>query len=74
LLTMVRGAGIEPASSHLKEKESNKRAYEHGIRYEFIDCDPISKVRQGGKRLSTATRLDASQLRQLLKALPNKGV
>jgi len=25
--------------------------YEHGIRYEFSDRNPISKVRQGGQRL-----------------------
>jgi integrase len=27
--------------------------YEHAIRYEFAERNPISKVRQGGKRLGT---------------------
>ena len=44
--------------------------YEHAIRYEFTDRNPISKVRQGGKRLETPTRLDVNQLRRLLEALP----
>jgi len=46
--------------------------YEHAIRYEFTERNPISKVRQGGKRLSTPTRLDVHQLRRLLAALPNR--
>ena len=46
--------------------------YEHGIRYEFLECNPISKVRQGGKRLATPSRLDAIQLRRLLAALPKR--
>jgi integrase len=44
--------------------------YEHAIRYEFTERNPIGKVRQGGKRLSTPTRLDVNQLRRLLAALP----
>jgi integrase len=44
--------------------------YEHAIRYEFTERNPISKVRQGGKRLGTPTRLDVKQLRALLEALP----
>jgi len=43
--------------------------YEHAIRYEFAERNPISKVRQGGKRLGTPTRLDVKQLRALLEAL-----
>jgi integrase len=43
---------------------------EHAIRYEFTERNPISKVRQGGKRLGTPTRLDVKQLRALLEALP----
>jgi integrase len=46
--------------------------YEHGIRYEFFERNPISKVRQGGKRLATPSRLDAIQLRRLLAALPKR--
>ncbi len=46
--------------------------HEHGIRYEFIDRNPISKVRQSGKRLSTPARLDVDQLRRLLEALPRR--
>ena len=44
--------------------------YEHAIRYEFTERNPISKVRQGGKRLETPTRLDVKQLRALHEALP----
>jgi integrase len=44
--------------------------YEHAVRYEFTERNPISKVRQGGKRLGTPTRLDVKQLRALLEALP----
>ena len=43
--------------------------YEHGIRYEFTDRNPISKVRQGGQRLGTPARLDVRQLRLLLEML-----
>lgn len=46
--------------------------YEHGICYEFLERNPISKVRQGGKRLATLSRLDAIQLRRLLAALPKR--
>jgi integrase len=46
--------------------------YEHGIRYEFLERNPISKVRQGGKRLATPSRLDAIQLRRLIAALPKR--
>src|SRR5438445_4389950 len=44
--------------------------YEHAIRYEFTDRNPISKVRQGGKRLGTPTRLNVIQLCRLLEVLP----
>jgi len=46
--------------------------YEHAIRYEQIDRNPISKVRQGGKRRVTPTRLNVKQLRQLLEGLPRR--
>jgi len=46
--------------------------YEHGIRYEFIDRNPIGKVRQGGQRLGTPARLDVRQLRLLLEMLPTR--
>lgn len=46
--------------------------YEHGIRYEYTERNPISKVRQGGKRLATPTRLDANQLSRLLERLPKR--
>jgi len=42
---------------------------EHGIRYEFTNRNPISKVRQGGQRLGTPARLDVRQLRLLLEML-----
>jgi integrase len=43
--------------------------YEHGIRYEFTNRNPISKVRPGGQRLGTPARLDVRQLRLLLEML-----
>ena len=46
--------------------------YEHAIRHEQIDRNPISKVRQGGKRRGTPTRLDVKQLRRLLEGLPRR--
>jgi integrase len=46
--------------------------YEHAIRHEHIDRNPISKVRQGGKRLTTPIRLDVKQLRRLLEGLPRR--
>src|ERR1700758_3367868 len=46
--------------------------YEHGIRCEFLERNPISKVRQGGKRLATPSRLDVNQLRRLFAALPKR--
>lgn len=46
--------------------------YEHGIRYEFSDRNPISKVRQGGQRLGTPARLDVWQLRLLLEMLSTR--
>jgi len=36
--------------------------YAHAIRYEWIDHNPISAVRQGGQRLSTPSRLSVDQL------------
>jgi integrase len=46
--------------------------YEHGIRHEQVDRNPISKVRQGGKRLETPIRLDVNQLRRLIGTLPRR--
>src|SRR3984893_14969730 len=40
--------------------------YAHAIRYEWIDYNPISAVRQGGQRLSTPSRLSVDQLSQLI--------
>ena len=40
--------------------------YAHAIRYEWIDHNPISAVRQGGQRLSTPSRLNVDQLSQLI--------
>ena len=40
--------------------------YAHAIRYEWIDHNPISAVRQGGQRLSTPSRLSVDQLSQLI--------
>jgi integrase len=40
--------------------------YAHAIRYQGIDHNSISAVRQGGQRLSTPSRLSVDQLSQLI--------
>lgn len=69
--TWLGGLELAPGSKK-KLRDIMHLLYEHGIRYEFTERNPISKVRQGGKRLSTPTRLDVSQLRRLLAALPKR--
>src|SRR6266567_6161446 len=78
LLNEVKAVDVEDWLGKLKLAPGSKKKirdimhllYEHAIRYEFTDRNPISKVRQGGKRLGTPTRLDVIQLRRLLGALP----
>ena len=65
------GLDLAPGSKK-KLRDIMHLLYEHGIRYEFTGRNPISKVRQGGKRLSTPTRLDVNQLRRLLAALQDR--
>jgi integrase len=60
---------LAPASRK-KIRDIMHLLYEHAIRYEFNERNPISKVRQGGKRLETPTRLNVKQLCLLLGALP----
>jgi integrase len=78
LLNEVKAVDVEDWLGKLKLAPGSKKKirdimhllYEHAIRYEFTDRNPISKVRQDGKRLGTPTRLDVIQLRRLLGALP----
>ena len=78
LLNEVKAVDVEDWLAKLDLAPGSKKKirdimhllYEHAIRYEFTERNPISKVRQGGKRLGTPTRLDVKQLRALLEALP----
>jgi len=80
LVNEVKAVAVESWLGDLKLALGSKKKirdimhllYEHGIRYEFLERNPISKVRQGGKRLATPSRLDAIQLRRLLAALPKR--
>src|SRR5215831_2639110 len=80
LLNEVKAVDVETWLGELDLAPGSKKKlrdimhllYEHGIRYEFTERNPISKVRQSGKRLSTPTRLDVNQLRRLLAALQNR--
>ena len=40
--------------------------YEHAIRYEWTDRNPITSVRQSGVRQATPIRLSVDQLSQLI--------
>jgi integrase len=64
----LRALDLAPGSKK-KIRDIMHLLYEHAIRHEQIDRNPISKVRQGGKRLTTPTRLDVKQLRRLLEGL-----
>src|SRR5437868_14346060 len=78
LLNEVKAVDVEGWLGKLKLAPGSKKKlrdimhllYEHAIRYEFTDRNPISKVRQGGKRLGTPTRLNVIQLCRLLEVLP----
>ena len=59
---------LAPASKK-KLRDIMHLLYEHGIRYELTDRNPISTVRQGGQPLGTPARLDVRQLRLLLEML-----
>ena len=80
LLNEVKAVDVEDWLGELDLAPGSKKKirdimhllYEHGIRYEFLERNPISKVRQGGKRLATPSRLDVNQLRRLLAALPKR--
>ena len=65
------GLDLAPGSKK-KIRDIMHLLYEHAIRHEQIDRNPISKVRQGGKRMITPTRLDVKQLRRLLEELPRR--
>lgn len=78
MLNEVKAVDVEGWLGKLKLAPGSKKKlrdimhllYEHAIRYEFTDRNPISKVRQGGKRLGTPTRLNVIQLCRLLEVLP----
>ncbi len=79
-LEEVKAVVVEDWLSTLKKPNGNPLApgskkkirdlmhvlYAHAIRYEWIDKNPISAVRQGGQRLLTPTRLGVDQLSQLI--------
>lgn len=80
LLNEVKAVDVESWLGELELAPGSKKKlrdimhllYEHGIRYEFTERNPIGKVRQSGKRLSTPTRLDVNQLRRLLAVLQHR--
>lgn len=57
------------AGSKKKIRDLMHVLYEHAIRYEWTDRNPISAVRQGGQRQSTPVRLDVDQLSRLIYQL-----
>ena len=67
LATLEKASG-EPmaAGSKKKIRDLMHILYEHAIRYEWTDRNPISAVRQGGQRQSTPVRLDVDQLSRLI--------
>jgi integrase len=79
-LEEVKAIAVEDWLSPLKKPNGNALApgtkkkirdlmhvlYAHAIRYEWIDHNPISAVRQGGQRLTTPSRLGVDQLSQLI--------
>jgi integrase len=79
-LEEVKAVAVEDWLSTLKKPNRNPLApgskkkirdlmhvlYAHAIRYEWIDHNPISAVRQGGQRLLTPTRLGVDQLSHLI--------
>jgi integrase len=46
--------------------------YEHAIRYEWADRNPITPVRQGGRRVSVPIRLNVEQLSKLIYLLSQR--
>ncbi len=67
----LHGLDLAPGSKK-KIRDIMHLLYEHAIRHEQIERNPISKVGQGGMRRATPTRLDVKQLRRLLEGLPRR--
>jgi integrase len=67
LATLKRESGnpLAPGSKK-KIRDLMHVLFEHAIRYEWTDRNPISAVRQGGQRQSTPARLDVDQLSRLI--------
>jgi integrase len=67
---LTRKAG-GPLARSTKSKIRNVMhvLYEHAIRYEFTERNPVTQVRQSAKRESLPNILDASELATLLSAL-----
>jgi integrase len=67
LSTLKKPNGIPLApGSKKKIRDLMHVLFAHAIRYEWIDHNPISAVRQGGQRLLTPTRLGVDQLSKLI--------
>jgi integrase len=70
---LTRKAG-GPLARSTKSKIRNVMhvLYEHAIRYEFTERNPVTQVRQSAKRESLPDILDASELATLLSALGHR--
>lgn len=76
-LTDVKAVAVEGWLGSLKLAPGSKKKirdlmhvlFEHAIRYEWSDRNPISPVRQGGQRQSVPVRLNVEQLSKLIYEL-----
>jgi integrase len=64
-LKKANGDTLAPGSKK-KIRDLMHILFEHAIRYEWTDRNPISAVRQGGQRQSTPARLDVEQLSRII--------
>jgi integrase len=76
----LRGLSLKPTKKHPEGKKAANGTkkkirdlmhviYEHAIRYEWMDKNPISSVRQSGKREHVPDILEVEELAALLNAL-----
>ena len=67
LSTLTKDDGTSMANGSKKKiRDLMHLLYEHAIRYEWTDRNPITSVRQSGMRQSTPIRLSVDQLSQLI--------
>ena len=77
VLTEVKAVAVEEWLRTLPLAPGSKKKirdlmhvlYEHAIRYEWADRNPITAVRQGGQRVSVPVRLNVEQLSKLIYEL-----